>query len=628
MSFVSSSELIKDVRDHVMNNQSMVLAHAEVLRNAASKAAEDVVKAVAKLKLGSISGPKAPEVPPLKIDNLNLPDIDNTDLGQLGYIERKQFTAKNVNPVKLPNIDDYKINFSQINIPVAPKLPQAAVFPDAPTHQKVHLPAPPSLQRPDLPVLQDLVIPAFVYTPLSPFNDDDPQFVVSSVSAVLQWQEKPYEPVLMDEEVAVLRRMWAGGTGLPPAVEQALWERAAAREDVAAARDVSAAMVEFAARGFALPPGALLARVDEVRADAALQKQSLGREVLLKIADTHIENLRFACTQAIAAENVFIGLWAQMAQRTFDAARFQLDAQVAVLNAQVAAYNAQQNARQISAAVRKMELEEKAHELQVHKMQLEAVLAKGQLNEQRLRVFHQLWQALAIEVEVYKGEMQGAAITADVQKKEVDSYRVQVEAAGEKWRAHKLRFDAYESQIKGETAKAQLVQAGAQAYSHYVAGKLAATDIELKNQQVSLQEQDLLLRAFMANLEADKALLQSQLAEISAKAEVHKVNTQRFVAQASAEGEAAKVQVAAWQAQAQANIAQWEGQMRKVIADMEQMIRAAALQTEAVKMLAQTHATMAAGAMAGVSFSANLGASANHGFSSSINENHSFQHDV
>jgi len=628
MPYISNNEFIQNMHNHVMSKQDLVLANAHVLRDNATKAATDVVKTVAQMKLGGISSPPAPNIPELKIGNLQLPNIDVKDLGRLPFMGRSHFNPQEIPAVVAPNIEDYRLHFPHLNYPAAPKALASPNMPTAPQHKDLTLPQAPALHKPRLPVLQELVIPAFSYTPLAPFQDDNPQFIASSVSSVLQWQEMPYQPVLMDEEIAVVRRMWAGGTGLPPAVEQALWERAAAREDVACAREVSDTMVEFSSRGFSLPPGALLARVDAIRTEHALQKQTLARDILIKITDTHIENLRFACQQAIAAENVLIGLWSQMAQRAFEAAKVQLDAQVAVLNARIAAYNAQQNARQISAAVRKMELDERAHELQVQKMRLEGELAKGQINEQRIKIFSQLWQAVALEVDIYKSQMQGAAIEADVQKKEVDIYRAQVEAVGERLKADKLRFDAYDSQMRGESAKIQMVQAQAQAYSAYVSGKATAADIKFKNQAAAVQQQQLQLNAFIANIEADKAHVQAQLAEITTKAEVHKVNTQRYVAQAGAQSEAARVQIAAWQAQAQANIAQWEGQMRKVIADMEQMMRAAAMQVEAVKMLAQTHATLAAGAMAGVSFSASLGASTNSGNSASYSENHSYQHDV
>jgi len=376
-----------------------------------------------------------------------------------------------------------------------------------------------------------------------------------------------------------------------------------------AQRDISAAMMEFSSRGFSLPPGALVARVDATRRAHALQKQTLARDILIKTSDTHIENLRFACTQAIAAENVLIGVWGQMAQRAFEAAKIHADMQLAILNARIATYNALQGARQTSANIRRLELEEKAHGLQVYRAQLEGETAKGQINEQRLKVFVQQWQALAVEVDLYKSRMQGAQIEADMQKKDVDKYRAQIEAAAEIVRMDKLRFDAYDSRIRGEAGKGQLLQAQAQAYSAYVSGKAAVADIAIKNQGAQLRREELRLNAFIANLDAQKAQLQAQVEMVSANARMHESNTARYSAQASAQASFAQVQVAAWQAQAQVSVSQWEAQMRQVIADMEQMMRTAALQMQGLQAVAQALSTLAAGQTAGIGLNANVSAS-------------------
>ena len=78
---------------------------------------------------------------------------------------------------------------------------------------------------------------------------------------------------------------------------------------------------------------------------------------------------------------------AQMAQRGFEAAKVQLESELALLNAQVAIFNARQSAYQTAANVHKIALEERALELEKFKAELEAEIAKGQINEQRVKVF-------------------------------------------------------------------------------------------------------------------------------------------------------------------------------------------------------------------------------------------------
>jgi hypothetical protein len=54
------------------------------------------------------------------------------------------------------------------------------------------------------------------------------------------------------------------------------------------------------------------------------------------------------------------------------------------------------------------------------------------------------------------------------------------------------------------------------------------------------------------------------------------------------------------------NLAIYETEVRRYIAEMEQMIRTASLQLEAIKSAGQTASTLAAGAMAGISIGASI----------------------
>lgn len=619
--------VVNQVKDHAVEQQIKAFERAEGLRKDAEAAIKDLSRAVARLNTGKPGSLTAPLFPKPVSANVTLDKLTDKDWGNISAIGKQSFTpsgnaAGAIKDVQIDDLKTFSNGLGNVKMPSAPDDPRAAQFPLAPTLTSPELPAKPTIVPPTLPTLEHISIPSFSFTPLSPFSDTDPQFkgVLPNVS-LADWQEDEYQPILMDEMVEVLRRMWAGGTGLPPAVEQALWERAASREDVAIARDVSAAHVEFSSRGFSLPPGALVARVDAVREEGALRKQSLGRDILIKVADTHIENLRFATTQAIAAENVLVGLFSQKWSRALEIRKMQLDAGLALFNAQISLYNTEQGARQHNATMRRLELEERAQDLQVMRLELEGELAKGQVNEQRIKIYAEQFKALSAQIDLYTGEMKGAEIEAGIQRLELDKYKAGVEAEAEVLRADKLRFDAYESQIKGEVAKVSLIESQARAYGAYVSGKSTEVDVSVKRSQAMLAQEDMRLRAFLANLEADKSNLQAQLSAIQAKVSGHEANTRRYTAQAGVETALVDLQIKAYDAQTRQTIAAAEAEVRKYIADMEQMIRAASLQVEGAKSIGQAYSTLAAGAMAGISLSTSMTGSASVTSTSSASDN-------
>lgn len=611
--FENAPILVREIKDHVTGHQNELIARADATRDTAADVIRSIAESLKAISPDDAPAPQAPVFPRAWEGSISLSELGGGSFGKISPVAQDRFTANNVAPISKENIKDFEPVFDNLTIPDAPTPRADPVFPDAPVFGEIALPVKPAGQRPNLPSLVELTIPTFTFAPLPPFNETRPEFEGSSVSAVLQWGEVPYQQTILEEEMAVVRRMWAGGTGLPPEVERALWERAASREDVAVSRDISAAATEFSGRGFTLPPGMLVNRIDAIRTEGQLKKQTLGRDVMIKVADTHIENLRFACQQAIASENVLIGLWSQMAQRGFEAAKVQLESELALLNAQVAIFNARQSAYQTAANVRKIALEERALDLQKFKAELDAEISKGQINEQRLKVFLGLYDGLKADAELYKAEMQGAQLESELQRNEVEKFKAGVQAAGELIQADKLRYDAYESRVKGETAKAQLLESQGRAYSAYVSGKVARSEIDVKNQQAELQVLDLQLRAFLGNLERDKVQLQAETAAIQATAEAHRTNTQRYTAEMGAKTALAELNMKAFDSETRNMIALYDVEIRKYSNAREQLIRVASLQSDGLKAIGQMHSTLAAGAMAGISLGATIGADAKVG---------------
>lgn len=90
-----------------------------------------------------------------------------------------------------------------------------------------------------------------------------------------------------------------GGTGISPAVEDQIWQRSRDRIVSDGLRVESQTMTEFASRGFSLPPGALAAKLQEVRFEQLTKTQESSRDTAIKQAEIEIENLRFAVDLAV-----------------------------------------------------------------------------------------------------------------------------------------------------------------------------------------------------------------------------------------------------------------------------------------------------------------------------------------
>ena len=618
--FVIAPEIVQDLKAFVTARQEVAIDRAFAARESASGVLDTLANYVPRMDIKEIDKPVFAPSPRVPVrGRIDLPSVPAHALGVITPPKNDHFVTGSLYLAKPEKYDPFKPMTPVMETADAPQAGAPLVLPDVPQLNAVSLPSAPGVNRPSLPDLVDLVLPTFTLGTIPPFTDAQIDFQASDVTAVLQWSDAEYVPVILEEEMAVLRRMWAGGTGLPQAVEDAMWERAASREDTLVLRDVSAAMTEFAGRGFSMPPGMLVSRIDAIRTEGMVKKQALGREVLIKIADTHIENLRFACTTAIASENMLVSIWSQMAQRSFEAAKIQLESEIALLNAQIAIFNARQIGRAQNATIHRIHLEMRTLELQEFKARIDGEIAKGQINDQRLKAFLAQYEGVKADIELFKGEMQGAQLESEFNRNLVERYKSEVMASAEVVKADRQRFDEYDARVKNEIAKGSALEAEAKAYAAYLSGKKSASDIEQGNQAASLAMMEARLKSFMSNLDADKLKMQFDAAQINASGEHHRSQVAQWTASANVDVAKLGLEYKNLESDLRTELATFDFETRKYIADLDQMTKKHGLQIEALKAVGQAHSTLAAGAMAGISLSASIGGDAKVSASGSTN---------
>ena len=85
-----------------------------------------------------------------------------------------------------------------------------------------------------------------------------------------------------------------GYDGIPPALEQLIWDRARAKDTIEAMRMEEEANMQFAARGFSMPPGVLANRVLQVQQEAANKSSTIARDMAIKQIETAIDMTKLA----------------------------------------------------------------------------------------------------------------------------------------------------------------------------------------------------------------------------------------------------------------------------------------------------------------------------------------------
>jgi len=346
-----------------------------------------------------------------------------------------------------------------VNLPLAPAPIVTGTAPSAPTLTDAPIPAAPALSLPTLPYIDPATLPAI---------------------AAFSHSEVAYTPAVADALKQQILTWLNGGTGLPAAVEQALFARAFERQEHINHREEQRIRADWASRGWQLPPGAMGKQIQAVREQGQLQTSETAREILVKAAEWEIENLRQAVAHGITFEKLLMDHFHQIASRALEAAKTRVEADVARLNAMIAAHN------------------------------LTITLYEAQL------------KGAGFTIEVYKTQMEAARIHTEVSKAKIEAYKADISAWAEKIAARKIEFDAYETQIKAETAKIGLLETEARAFAATVEAYKSGNDVKIQNVKIQIEQLDAAIKRHNLLLDVEKTRVQTQLAKIQTQTDLYK----------------------------------------------------------------------------------------------------------
>lgn len=520
----------------------------------------------------------------------------------------------------LDDVGDFDPTIQSIVIPSPPE-PIARDAPTKPEITQVTLPEAPSIDTPVLGSLLEVSLPALVEPVLPTFEDIPVEFTGELPSTIATFTEPAYTPAVLDELTAAIRRGLNGGTGITPAVEQALFSAARVRDDSIGLKARQEAFESFSGKGFSMPPGMLVEQVNAATEANKLQAAATSRDILTKSAQWEIENLRDATAKGIALETLLIGQFNNVANRAFEAAFRRLDADIALYGQAVALFNARQAARQINVEVFKGKLQAALSRLDVYKARLEAEVAKASLNESIVRAYVARVDAIRSIVEVYKARIEAAKITSDIERQKVELYGAEVSAYSALIESDQNRFTAYEAQVRGEAAKAQIYQAEAQAFAATVSAATSVGNVKVSAIQAKASGLNASVGKFNALVEAERSRVQTLASVAQSRLSAFQAQTTLASAEVSANNEAARLAIVQNQGRLDTHLRLHEIRLREFESAQNRLIEQSRVVVSAISAAGQITSQLAAGAMSAMHVQASLSGSGSGSISSSSSDN-------
>lgn len=408
-------------------------------------------------------------------------------------------------------------------------------------------------------------------------------------------------------------RIANGGTGLAPAVEQAIWDRAREREYRAQA-DALAELERMETLGYAFPPGVYLDARLKIQTETQAVVAGLSREVMIKQAELELANVLKAIDSAVGLEGKLIDYINAIEQRSFESCRYATQAGIEVYNARVRAYAAYLDAYKTKVEIYKARIQGELAKVEVYKAQIAAEQTKAEINTALVQQYRVQSEVALSAVEVYKARIQGIATKAQIEQTKVAMFGEQVRAYGARVSAYSAGIEAYRAGIQAEGAKQDAFKTRVQAYATRV-------DAATKHADAKIEEFKGFLQAKAVEWDGYKAATAGQASLAQATGAYNQSQVEGFravVAGTSAFNETLTKQ---WQAAIEeaARIAEVGVSAAKANAELYMTTRSLAL--DAAKVGAQVSAQLGASALNAINWSSSISGSVVESASTSFSTN-------
>ena len=427
-----------------------------------------------------------------------------------------------LNPITLQDLGDAPVAPDLSSVLYQPPSPPTQAAPTPPsdataTLDEIVLPTRPTYTVPELPTLYTLTLPEFPVITIPTFDGVRPSLDLSADipdNGQLDFVATAYVPVLQPEMIERLQSMIQGEYGLPLAIEQALFDRARAREDRLSRKQVMEVTEDMAARNLTEPNGILAARLRETHADNREKVSALNRDLAIERAKEALEGVKFAIGQGMALEQMLIQQNLAENERALKVAMYVRDFAINRLNALIALANLEQQAYATDAQVWQQRIAGELSKLEVLKAQIDAQRLIGDINKDLLAQYELQWRGVQAMADVYRTEVEAAKVTSSINgdrianaKLIIEKYSVEVDAWG------KL-YDAHKTQVEAALGTARFAEVLSNIFATDMQGYKTKGDAYFQSAQTQIAVNGQALDAFRAQLAAAGFDLQAQTATL------------------------------------------------------------------------------------------------------------------
>jgi len=320
-----------------------------------------------------------------------------------------------------------------------------------------------------------------------------------------------------------LSRYLVGGTGLSTEVEDAIYARAQAKNDVEAKRVQDAAFADNAARGFTLPSGVMVSAMARARQDAANNNAKAANEIAIAQAEMEQKNLQFAVTtsselrkSAVASMLSFFQSSVSLSGMALDYAKSILGAVVQTYDTQVKSFTLKLEAYKTAASIYETKLRAATQAVEMYKAQIQVMETMTNIDQSKVDMYKAQIGAKQALGDLYKTQVETVVSQASLEKLKIDLFQSQVQTYAAQVQAKSAEWQGYQARLSGEESKVKAYAAQVDAYNGEVGAFKAKTEGITEQIKAQTARNNAVIQEYTARVNAYETDVKAKAAVASA----------------------------------------------------------------------------------------------------------------
>jgi hypothetical protein len=513
--------------------------------------------------------------------------------------------------IPVGEIDDFDVVMPDTNFGTAPTI-SYGVIPTVPSIGSVDLPEMGLIELPNEPSMLSLATVSFAGVDLRADwltkLEDIPEMTLVEPTPYSYGLGPEYASALLDSLKAVLVERMTGGTGLDPAVEQAIWGRARDRETRISQANIDEIQRQSDALGFDLPSGTLATQMRQAQQDYYDKLSTLSRDVAIKQAELEQENLKQTIAAGMQLESQLMDHSYKLEQLTFENAKQYAENAIQVYNAGVEGYKGLIAGYTAYAQTYKTIIDAELSKVEVYKAELQAEMTKAQINQALVSQYKASIDAQMSKVEIYKAQVSAAQTLVQLESTKISAAGEQVKAYVAQVNAETAKVEAYKAGVQAEATKVEVFKSSVQAYS-------AKVGAQAEKAKADISRYTALQSAKAAEWDGYKARVQAEAERIRALGIQSGALLDGFKAGAAAVESKSRMTTQVWETQIKQYEAGQNISLQGAKINNDAWMQARNAQLDAAKVGAQVYAQLSAAAYSTISASASISGSSSDSYS-------------